>query len=75
MTGLKGKESALPPGSRIFLPGPQSFKNFCQAHKFEALHDYKHTEATPGIPMPGGLGCRNKAFLAMPGGGGEGKPS
>ena len=43
MTGLKGKESALPPGSRIFLPGPQSFKNFCQAHKFEALHDYRHT--------------------------------
>jgi len=78
MTGLKGKEPALPPGSRRSLPGSKSFtvkENHCQAHKFEALHGYRHTEATQGIPMPGGQGSRSKTFLAMPGGGGEGKPS
>ena len=32
-------------------------------------------EATQSISIPGGQGCRDKAFLAMPGGGGEGKPS
>ena len=67
------------PGFRRSLPGPKkSFtvkEKICQTHKSETLHDYRHAEATQGIPMFGSQSCRNKAFLAMLGEGGEGKPS